>query len=69
MKASIYFAAALAAATACGLTGCAHRERTAPCAPLSYAATEIATAGPWSADRLDPCGAARPVNPEDGGAP
>jgi len=68
MRLSTYFAAALAITVACGLTGCAHREKTAPCSHLSYAATETVEAGPWTVVKADPCGPIRPVNPEDGNA-
>jgi hypothetical protein len=68
MKSQIYFVAALAAMIACGLSGCAHREKTAPCSPLSYAATNTVEAGPWIAVKADPCGQTQPVNPDDGNA-
>ena len=68
MRGRMYFMAALAATIACGLTGCAHREKTAPCSPLSYAPSDVVTAGPWTAVKADPCGPARPVNPEHGNA-
>lgn len=66
MRNRICFAAALAATIACGLTGCAHREKTAPCSPLSYTPSEVVTAGPWTAIKANPCGPALPVNQDDG---
>ncbi len=68
MRSHIYIAMALAATLVSGLTGCAHREKTAPCSPLPYAPSEVVTAGPWTAVKSDPCGPTRPVNPDDGNA-
>lgn len=66
MNKSLVIAALIVGLVSTALAGCAHRDKAAPCSPLSYAPVTSAAAGPWDEHGKDPCGLPEQVNDENG---